>query len=60
MINTNFHNITGPYRLEEIAKLINAKIYNSDNEMLISGAADVDNAKKGDITFITFNVISHM
>ena len=55
MINTNFHNITGPYRLEEIAKLINAKIYNSDNELLISGAADVDNAKKGDITFITFN-----
>ena len=55
MINTNFHNITGPYRLEEIAKLINAKIYNSDNEILISGAADVDNAKKGDITFIAFN-----
>ena len=55
MINTKFHNITGPYKLEEIAKLINAKMYNAGNKILIFGAADVDNAKKGDITFIAFN-----
>ena len=30
-------------------------MYNADNTRLISGAADVDNAKKGDITFIAFN-----
>ena len=55
MINTNFHNICGPYRVEALSKLINAKIYNAENERLINGAADVDNAKKGDITFIAFN-----
>ena len=55
MINTYFHNISGPYSVEILSKLINAKVYNTDNKMLISGAADVDKAKKGDITFIAFN-----
>ena len=55
MINTNFHNIDGPYSVEMLSKLINAKIYNADNKRLISGASDVDHAQKGDITFIAFN-----
>jgi UDP-3-O-[3-hydroxymyristoyl] glucosamine N-acyltransferase len=55
MINTDFHNICGPYSVKVLSKLINAKVYNADNKSLISGAADVDNAKKGDITFIAFN-----
>ena len=55
MINTDFHNVCGPYSVEMLSKLINAKVYNADNTRLISGAADVDNAKKGDITFIAFN-----
>ena len=55
MINTKFHNICGPFKVEVLSKLINAKIYNADYKRLINGAADVDNAKKGDITFIAFN-----
>ena len=55
MINSDFHNILGPYPLEKLAKFINAKICNANNKILISGAADIDNAKKGDITFIAFN-----
>jgi len=55
MINTNFHNICGPFTVDVLSKIINAKIYNADDGKLINGAADVDNAKKGDITFIAFN-----
>ena len=55
MTNNDFHNICGPYSVEMLSKLINAKVYNADHKSLISGAADVDNAKKGDITFIAFN-----
>ena len=55
MINTDFHNILGPYSVETLSNMINAKMYNVDNQRLISGAADVENAKKGDITFIVFN-----
>ena len=55
MINTNFHNICGPYTIDVLSKLINAKIYNADKQRIINGAADVDNAEKGYITFIAFN-----
>ena len=55
MVNENFHNVSGPFSIVEIAKLINAKIYNLKNENLsISGASDVDNAMEGEITFIIF------
>ncbi len=45
MINTDFHNILGPYSVETLSNMINAKMYNVDNQRLISGAADVENAK---------------
>jgi len=59
MINTNFHNICGPFTVDVLSKIINAKIYNADDGKLINGAADVDNAKKGDITFIKKWGFSH-
>ena len=56
MVNTDFHNIVGPYTVKKLAKFINAKIFNMNNSnTLIYGAADVLNANKGDITFIAFN-----
>lgn len=53
MVNENFHTILGPYPIEDIAKLIDAKIYNAKDNILIYGASDVDNAFSGDITFIS-------
>jgi UDP-3-O-[3-hydroxymyristoyl] glucosamine N-acyltransferase len=55
MINTDFHNILGPHSVETLSNMINAKMYNIDNQRLISGVADVEHAEKGDITFIVFN-----
>ena len=56
MVNEIFHNIAGPFSVNEIAKLVNAKIYNLKKQNLsIYGAADVDNAIKGEITFISIN-----
>ena len=34
MVNKIFHNILGPFSINEIAKLINAKVYNLDDEEL--------------------------
>ena len=33
MINSDFHNILGPYLLEKLAKFINAKICNANNDV---------------------------
>ena len=56
MVNEIFHKVAGPFSINEIAKLINAKIYNlKDKKLFINGAADVDNATSGEITFISFN-----
>ena len=56
MVNEIFHKVAGPFSINEIAKLINAKIYNlKDKKLFINGAADVDNATGGEITFISFN-----
>ena len=56
MVNEIFHKVAGPFSINEIAKLINAKIYNlKDKKLFIHGAADVDNATSGEITFISFN-----
>ena len=56
MVNEIFHKVAGPFSINEIAKLINAKIYNlKDKNLIIHGAADVDNASTGEITFISFN-----
>ena len=58
MVNKIFHNILGPFSINEIAKLINAKVYNlDDEELFLNGAADVENAKNGEITLIVFTII---
>ncbi|PPR16834.1 MAG: UDP-3-O-acylglucosamine N-acyltransferase [Alphaproteobacteria bacterium MarineAlpha9_Bin3] len=56
MLNEIFHNVSGPFTIIEIANFINAKVYNlKDKKLSIYGAADVDNAVKGEITFININ-----
>ena len=58
MINNNFHTVAGPFSLEILAKLVDAKICGNNkglscDKYLIYGAADVENAKNGYITFIS-------
>ncbi len=56
MVNKIFHNLSGPFNINDIAKLISAKVFNiKDNNLLIYGAADVDNAINGEITFISIS-----
>ena len=47
MINNNFHKVAGPFSLEILAKLVNAKICGnnkgfSGDKYLIYGAADIE------------------
>ena len=53
MLHNSFHKVMGPYSIANLASLVNAKVYNNDPKALIKGAADIDNASEGYITFIS-------
>jgi len=53
MLHNSFQKVMGPYSIANLASLVNAKVHNNDSKVLIKGAADIDNASEGDITFIS-------